>query len=264
MVITVLLSVVVSASSAGSCCSRSATGCSTSRVRRRRGGRRANRGRPRSGCAGVARHRPRRRRPSAVTCRPRSGSAARSRGYGVVLAGPVGGDGRPVDGRRRQLTRRGSTSPAARVAATSAPDSLDHAWTYSPDPLPTPSGRRDVRARHRRRLARSRCPPTASTYELYYLFPLDERAADPRRWSRGRCSPPAALLLLLVAGDGLAGDPPGRHPDAVARRVAERLAAGTSRSGCRSAARTTWPGSATSFNQMAANLQKQIRQLEEL
>ena len=60
---------------------------------------------------------------------------------------------------------------------------------------------------------------------------------SPGRWSR-RCGWPA-------------GSRSGSRP------------AG-SRSGCTCAARTTSPGSATSFNQMAASLQKQIRQLEEL
>ena len=110
---------------------------------------------------------------------------------------------------------------------------------------------------------RCRCRPTATTYTLYFLFPLDEEQETLALVTR-------ALLTAggLLRGPGrrahLAGDPPGRDPGpagppgrrAARRRPAPGAAAGH---GEDDLARL-----ATSFNQMATSLQRQIRQLEEL
>ena len=73
------------------------------------------------------------------------------------------------------------------------------------------------------------------------------------------------LLLVLVGGIDLAGDAAGGHagPAGPPGRRAARRRAG-SRSGCTSRGEDDIARLGTSFNQMAASLQKQIRQLEEL
>ena len=101
--------------------------------------------------------------------------------------------------------------------------------------------------------------------ELYYLFPLDRPRTHAGRPVRTTVlATGVALVLLLGAGrrawspgwwSPRSGSPPGP-------RSGSPPACSTS--GWRSTARTTWPLLAASFNQMAANLQRQILRLEEM
>ncbi len=72
------------------------------------------------------------------------------------------------------------------------------------------------------------------------------------------------LLLVLVAGVSWLVTRQVVTPVRMARRVAERLAAGRLQERLRVSGEDDLARLATSFNQMASNLQRQIRQLEEL
>ena len=74
----------------------------------------------------------------------------------------------------------------------------------------------------------------------------------------------AALLLVLVAGLAWLVTRQVVTPVRMARRVAERLAAGQLQERVRVTGEDDLARLAKSFNQMASNLQRQIRQLEEL
>ena len=74
----------------------------------------------------------------------------------------------------------------------------------------------------------------------------------------------AVLLLLLVAGLTWLVTRQVVTPIRLARRVAERLAAGQLQERLRVSGEDDLARLATSFNQMATSLQRQIRQLEEL
>ena len=74
----------------------------------------------------------------------------------------------------------------------------------------------------------------------------------------------AALLLVLVAGMTWLVTRQVVTPIRLARRVAERLAAGQLQQRLRVSGEDDLARLATSFNQMATSLQRQIRQLEEL
>ena len=100
---------------------------------------------------------------------------------------------------------------------------------------------------------------------LHDLLPVPARraAADD-----GAGHPGAAhrrrLLLVLVAGVSWLVTRQVVTPVRMARRVAERLAAGRLQERLRVSGEDDLARLATSFNQMASNLQRQIRQLEEL
>ena len=108
-----------------------------------------------------------------------------------------------------------------------------------------------------------RLPADNNTYTLYYLYPLDEQQRTLALVSRAMLVA-GVPLLLLVAGLTWLVTRQVVTPIRVARRVAERLAAGQLQERMRVRGEDDLARLATSFNQMASNLQKQIRQLEEL
>ena len=106
-------------------------------------------------------------------------------------------------------------------------------------------------------------PADGSTRTLYYLFPLDDVQDTLSLVTRALLTAGILLLLLIAALTWLLT----RQivtPIRLARRVAERLAAGQLQERLRVAGEDDLARLATSFNQMATNLQRQIRQLEEL
>jgi two-component system sensor histidine kinase MtrB len=184
-----------------------------------------------------------------------------TRGFGVVVSPPVA-DGVRLDD--------GGTKFTPGLELASVPDSLqatfDHvsptAWTYT-----TIRTTRDVPG-----LAAGpgivvgsqvRLPADDRTYTLYYLFPLDEQQKTLELVSRAMLVA-GVPLLLLVAGLTWLVTRQVVTPIRMARRVAERLAAGQLQERLRVTGEDDLARLATSFNQMASNLQKQIRQLEEL
>ena len=108
-----------------------------------------------------------------------------------------------------------------------------------------------------------RLPADGRTYTLYYLFPLDEERETLALVARALLTA-AVLLLVLVAGLTWLVTRQVVTPIRLARRVAERLAAGQLQERLRVSGEDDLARLATSFNQMASSLQRQIRQLEEL
>src|SRR5680860_984043 len=103
----------------------------------------------------------------------------------------------------------------------------------------------------------------SQTYTIYYLFPLSDEAATLQLLGRAMLTA-AGLLVLLVAALTWLVTRQVVTPVRMARRVAERLAAGQLQERLRVSGEDDLARLATSFNQMATNLQRQIRQLEEL
>jgi two-component system, OmpR family, sensor histidine kinase MtrB len=103
----------------------------------------------------------------------------------------------------------------------------------------------------------------ATTRTVYYLFPLDDVQQSLALVTRSLFTAGILLLLLIAALTWLLT----RQivtPIRMARRVAERLAAGQLQERLRVTGEDDLARLATSFNQMATSLQRQIRQLEEL
>ena len=105
--------------------------------------------------------------------------------------------------------------------------------------------------------------PGVGTYELYYLFPLSAEAQTLQLVQRALLLGGGLLLVLL----GLVAWLVTRNvvsPVRAAARTAERLSNGRLEERMRVHGEDDLARLALSFNQMAASLQRQIRQLEEL
>lgn len=184
-----------------------------------------------------------------------------SRGYSVVLAGPEGEDV-PLS--------EGGGKYTSGLDLTSVPRTLeDHfddvnrptAWTYT-----------EIRFRESEGIApiagvivgsQIVLPADGNTYTLYFLFPLTEEEETLGLVTRALATA-GGLLLLLVAGVTWLVARQVVTPIRMARRVAERLAAGRLQERLEVVGEDDIARLAYSFNQMATNLQRQIRQLEEL
>ena len=185
-----------------------------------------------------------------------------ARGFGVVLAGPVGGTRRPD--RRRGCDVDACAGHRQRPAF--AGGALRPAGRHRLDL------HRDHHRERRRRVdtepgivvgSQVALPADSRTYTLYYLFPLHEEQETLGLVSQALLTA-AALLLVLVAGLTWLVTRQVVTPIRMARRVAERLAAGQLQQRLRVSGEDDLARLATSFNQMATSLQRQIRQLEEL
>ena len=184
-----------------------------------------------------------------------------TRGFSVVLAGPVGEGGRIADG--------GAESTLG-LDTSSVPVSLEQhfdkpaptAWTYTQIRTTDENGSTHT---HPGIVVGSqiKLPSDGGTYTLYYLFPLDEEQETLALVTRALLTA-AVLLLVLVAGMTWLVTRQVVTPIRMARRVAERLAAGQLQERLQVFGEDDLARLATSFNQMASNLQRQIRQLEEL
>jgi two-component system, OmpR family, sensor histidine kinase MtrB len=106
-------------------------------------------------------------------------------------------------------------------------------------------------------------PADGSTRTVYYLFPLDDVQQSLALVTRSLLTA-GVLLLLLIAALTWSLTRQIVTPIRMARRVAERLAAGQLQERLRVSGEDDLARLATSFNQMATSLQRQIRQLEEL
>ncbi|MBZ5734203.1 HAMP domain-containing histidine kinase [Nocardioides sp. TRM66260-LWL] len=179
------------------------------------------------------------------------------RGYGVILAGPA--DGGADGGATYTPGLDRASVPAslrARVTAGAGP-----AWTYT-------EIRREVDGRE---VAEPgivvgtplTLPADSRTYVLYLLYPLDEQRETLSLVTQALLTT-GGLLVLLVAGVALVVTRQVVTPVRMARRVAERLAAGRLQERLLVRGEDDLARLAMSFNQMATNLQRQIRQLEEL
>ena len=106
-------------------------------------------------------------------------------------------------------------------------------------------------------------PADGGTYTLYYLFPMSEQERTVSLVRRALVTG-GALLLLLVGGLTWLVTRQVVTPVRLARRTAERLASGRLEERMQVSGDDDIARLGTSFNQMAASLQQQIRQLEEL
>ena len=184
-----------------------------------------------------------------------------TRGFAVVLSPPIGDGSRLAFGGAKftQGLDLSSVPPSLEAEfETASPTS----WTY-PDSRTTvdmpglPEGPGVVVG------SQVRLPADDNTYTLYYLYSLSEETETLALVSQSLLVA-GVPLLLLVAGLTWLVTRQVVTPIRMARRVAERLAAGHLQERLRVTGEDDLARLATSFNQMASNLQKQIRQLEEL
>ncbi|PUA81968.1 MtrAB system histidine kinase MtrB [Nocardioides currus] len=184
-----------------------------------------------------------------------------SRGFAVILSPAVGDGARLSDG---------GTKFTQGLDESSVPESLElhfsepaaTAWTFTTiatnRPIAgLPEGPGIVVG------SQVTLPADNKTYTLYYIYSLDEERQTLALVGRALVTA-GSLLLLLVAGLAWIVARQVVTPVRMARRVAERLAAGHLQERLRVTGEDDLARLATSFNQMASNLQKQIRQLEEL
>ena len=184
-----------------------------------------------------------------------------TRGFSVVLAGPVGdADSRISDGGAK-FTPGLDTSSVPVVLQEHFAQVASTAWTYtriSTLGLDAAQDRPGIVVGSQVDL-----PSNGATYTLYYLYPLDEERETLALVSRAMITA-GGLLLVLVAGITWLVTRQVVTPIRLARRVAERLAAGQLQERLKVTGEDDLARLAMSFNQMASNLQQQIRQLEEL
>ncbi|QWC86927.1 HAMP domain-containing histidine kinase [Nocardioidaceae bacterium] len=183
------------------------------------------------------------------------------RGFSVVLLGPVRGDGVDLGGAGVRGTPgllAESVPPRLRAAVR---EDATTAWTYtriqydSSTRQPTVPG---VVAGSQVEL-----PADAGTYALFYLFPMQEQQRTVNLIARALLVA-GVLLLVLLGGLTFLVIRQVVTPVRLARRTAERLAAGRLEERMVVRGEDDLARLAGAFNQMAASLQTQIRELEEL
>ncbi|GEP38732.1 two-component sensor histidine kinase [Nocardioides psychrotolerans] len=184
-----------------------------------------------------------------------------TRGFSVVLGVPAREGARLSDGGPEYTTD---------LDLVSVPETLQQhfdqvaptAWTYTTIRTRTDAG--DVVAEPGIVVgSQIILPSDGNTYTFYFLFPLDEEQETLGLVTRALFTA-AAALLILVAGITWLVARQVVTPIRMARQVAERLASGRLQERLRVTGEDDLARLATSFNQMASNLQRQIRQLEEL
>ncbi len=185
-----------------------------------------------------------------------------TRGFSVVLGGPVDSGNRLADG-GAEYTKG--------VDLRSVPVALeDHfsriapsAWTYTS--IVTRDAQTGTVSSEPGVIVGSQVnlPADGGVYTLYFLFPMQQEAETLALVTRTLLTA-AVLLVVLVAGVAWLVTRQVVTPIRLARRVAERLAAGRLQERLRVSGEDDLARLATSFNQMATSLQRQIRQLEEL
>ncbi|HWJ67462.1 MAG TPA: MtrAB system histidine kinase MtrB [Nocardioides sp.] len=189
-----------------------------------------------------------------------------SRGYSVVLAGPEGQDVPLSEGGGVYTSGLDLVSVPADLEAHFDGVGRTTAWTYTgivrrgdgtaagsdDEPVPAVIVGSQVQL-----------PADGRTYTLYYLFPLTEEQETLGLVTRALFTA-GVLLLPLVAGIGWLVTRQVVTPIRMARKVAERIAAGRLQERLQVSGEDDIARLAYSFNQMATNLQRQIRQLEEL
>ncbi len=183
-------------------------------------------------------------------------------GFDVVLAGPVAGT---TDG----LVAGSGTRKSPGVVAASVPEPLREAveqragtsWTYTAIRYERDTGQPTVPGIVTG--SQITLPADGGTYALYYLFPMSDQQ-ETLSLVRQALFTAGALLLALIGGLTWLVTRQVVTPVRLARLVAERLASGRLEERMHVRGDDDIARLGTSFNQMAASLQKQIRQLEEL
>jgi len=185
-------------------------------------------------------------------------------GYDVVLTGPIPGS-----------SSGGAAGPGTSSTPGVQPDSVPvslrtdvergkvgrTSYTYTTIRYAASTGRKAVPGVVTGSLVT--LPADGGTYTVYYLFPMTEQQETLTLVRRALVTG-GILLLLLVGGLTWLVTRQVVTPVRLARRVAERLAAGRLEERMHVRGDDDIARLGQSFNQMAASLQKQIRQLEEL
>ncbi|HET6627751.1 MAG TPA: MtrAB system histidine kinase MtrB [Nocardioidaceae bacterium] len=184
-------------------------------------------------------------------------------GYDVVLTGPIAGSS---EGLATGSGTRNSPGLATDSVPTELRDIVENgepgtSWTYTRIRYEKDTGRAAVPGIATG--SQLTLPSDGGTYALYYLFPMTQEAKT-LSLVRGALLTGGALLLVLVGGLTWLVTRQVVTPVRLARRVAERLASGRLEERMHVRGEDDIARLGTSFNQMAASLQKQIRQLEEL
>lgn len=191
----------------------------------------------------------------------------RSRDFSVVLAGPSGagssGDGSSGlgDGIGVRYTSGLELSSVPDRLVEHFDESAQTAWTFSDIRYTDESSQEDgpgIVVGSRLQL-----PADQGAYTLYFVFPM-ERETSTLDLVTSAMLAAGTLLMILIAGLAWVVTRQVLTPIRMARRVAERLAAGELQERMRVRGEDDIARLGTSFNQMASNLQGQIRQLEEL
>lgn len=185
-----------------------------------------------------------------------------TRGFSVVLGGPVGEEQSRLDEGGAEFTPGLDLSSVPADLEAHFDEVAPTAWTYTTIRTLDESG---VASEQPGVVVGSQVdlPSDGATYTLYYLFPLDDEQETLALVTRALLTA-GVLLLVLVAGVTWLVTRQVVTPIRMARRVAERLAAGQLQERLKVSGEDDLARLATSFNQMASNLQRQIRQLEEL
>ncbi|MDX6303002.1 MAG: two-component system, OmpR family, sensor histidine kinase MtrB [Nocardioidaceae bacterium] len=185
-------------------------------------------------------------------------------GYEIVLSGPISGS-------TSGLATGAGTSSTPGVLGSSVPRQLRRdvenrtddktSYTYSTIRYSRSTGQPSVPGVVTG--SQVTLPADGGTYSLYYLFPMTEQERTLSLVRRALVTG-GVLLLLLVGAVTWLVTRQVVTPVRLARRVAERLASGRLEERMHVRGDDDIARLGTSFNQMAASLQKQIRQLEEL
>lgn len=187
-----------------------------------------------------------------------------AKGFEVVVQGPVGDGASPSGVRTTPEVDAASVPASLRGAVEEGEKGL--AWTYTriryagaQSPGSTaPESHPGVAVGSTVVL-----PADGGSYALYYLFPMDEEQ-QTLQLLRQVLLVAGLVLLLLIAGVALLVTRQVITPVRLARRVAERIAAGRLEERMHVSGEDDIARLATSFNQMAEALQSQIRKLVEL
>lgn len=184
-------------------------------------------------------------------------------GYDAVLIGPLsdgGGSASPGGERFTPGLDLGSV-PQRLKEVVEAPEGGGTSWTFTEIRYAEDTGRLPVPG-----VAvgtRLTLPADGTTYALYHLFPMSEEQQTIGLVRRALLTS-GALLLVLVAGITWLVTRQVVTPVRLARRVAERLSSGRLEERMLVKGDDDIARLASSFNQMATSLQKQIRKLEDM
>jgi two-component system sensor histidine kinase MtrB len=184
-----------------------------------------------------------------------------ARGFSVVMAG-AGRGNQPLSERGVEASSPQAVESVPQSLVRHFDDSTRTAWTYTTIRTKTGPGTFEEVPGIAVGTQVS-IPADDSTRTVYYLFPLDDVQESLALVARSLLTAGVLLLMLIAALTWLLT----RQivtPIRMARRVAERLAAGQLQERLRVTGEDDLARLAMSFNQMATNLQRQIRQLEEL
>jgi two-component system sensor histidine kinase MtrB len=176
------------------------------------------------------------------------------RAYELVLEGPLGGEDIPV--RSSAAIAPGSLPRDLRRSVIKSPGTY---WRFS-DLSVLGQNDRDPAVVVGSRL---RAPRTGDSYAMFYLFSMKEQQAT-LDLVRQALLLGGLAMVLMVAGVAWLVSRQVLNPVRLARRIAERYASGSLEQRMHVSGEDDIARLSTSFNQMAASLQSQIRRLENL